>query len=140
MSEENVQIVRRVWEASERGDSDTVFALYDPAMVWDQSTLSGPVTGIYRGHEGVRRVWREWLDAFETHHASAETFIDAGDAVVVGYRLGGRGKTSGVEVEARRWNVYRIRNGLVIRVDLFETKAKALEAAGLPEDTHASPE
>src|SRR5439155_25128995 len=42
---------------------------------------------------------------------------------------------SGVEVETRRWNVYRIRSGLVIRVDLFETKAKALETAALPEDT-----
>jgi hypothetical protein len=51
--------------------------------------------------------------------------------VLVGYRVTGRGKASGAEVEMPRWNVYRIRNGLVIRVEVFVTKADALEAAGL---------
>jgi hypothetical protein len=32
-----------------------------------------------------------------------------------------------------RWNVYGIRNGLVVHVEIFETKAEALEAVGLPE-------
>jgi hypothetical protein len=49
----------------------------------------------------------------------------------VGLRLRGRGKTSGVEVEMARFNVHRIRNRLAIRVELFETKAEALEAVGL---------
>jgi hypothetical protein len=54
-----------------------------------------------------------------------------GDDVIVGLRLTGRGKTSGVEVEMARCNVYRIQDGLAIRVELFETKAEALEAVGL---------
>jgi ketosteroid isomerase-like protein len=78
----------------------------------------------------VRRYFREWLESFEAHSARAETFIDAGDDVIVCLRLRGRGKTSGVEVEMSRCNVYRIRSGLAIRVELFETKAEALQAVG----------
>jgi ketosteroid isomerase-like protein len=77
VSQETVQIVRSVWEAAQRGDNEAVFALYDPAIVWDQSTLSGPTAGVHHGHEGVRQFWRQWLESFETHHVRAETFIDA---------------------------------------------------------------
>jgi hypothetical protein len=48
--------------------------------------------------------------------------------------LSGRGKTSGVEVQMPRWNLYEIRNGLVKHVEIFETKNQALEAARLSKD------
>ena len=137
MSQENVEIVRRAWEAWGRGEWGSLYALYHPDIVWDASALRGPIAGVYHGHEGVRRYFREWLESFEAHEARAETFIDAGDDVIVGLRLRGRGKASGVEVEMARCNVYRIRGGLAVRVELFETEAEALEAVGLKEDARA---
>ena len=131
MSEGNVEIVRRAWEAWERGDWEPLYALYHPEIVWDARALRGPIAGVYHGHDGVRRYFREWLDSFEAHEARAETFIDAGEDVIVCLRLKGRGKTSGVEVDMSRVNVYRIRDNFAIRVELFETKAEALEAVGL---------
>jgi ketosteroid isomerase-like protein len=132
LSKENLEIVRRAWDAWERGDWDPLYAFYDPDVVWDASTLRGPIAGIYHGHEGVRRYFRDWLESFEAHSARAEEIIDAGDdVVIVGLRLSGRGKASGVEVDMSRWNVYRVRDGLATRVELFETKAEALEAAGV---------
>jgi uncharacterized protein len=136
----NVALVRSLFAAWERQDMEAVFALYDPAIVWDNSTLPGPNAGVYRGREGVRQFLREWLEAFETHEIHAEDFIDAGDAVVVRVRVTGRGKASGAEVEMPRWNVYRIRDGLVIRIEIFETKAEALEAAGFSGDARTSSE
>jgi ketosteroid isomerase-like protein len=135
MSQENVEIVRRIWEASERRDTHAVFALYDPAIVWDFSQAA-PVElrGLYHGYDGIRQFFRQWLEPFENFHAEAETFIDAGDSVIVGYRQSGRGKASGAEVEMpAAWSVYRIRNGLVVRIEVFQTKPEALEAAGLSE-------
>jgi ketosteroid isomerase-like protein len=131
MSREDVEIVRRVWEAAERRDDDAVFALYDSGIVWE-SKFSGPleVGGLYYGHEGVRRFFRDWLESFETYAAHADTFIDAGGAVVVRYRVSGRGKESGAPVQMDRWNVYRIRDGLITRVEIFETEAEAFGAAG----------
>ena len=109
-----------------------MFALYDPAIVWDSRHLSPiELRGLYHGHEGVRQFFRQWLESFESFDARAETFIDAGDKVIVGIRLHGRGKVSGVAVEMPRWNVYGIRKGLIVSVELFETEAEALAAAGL---------
>ena len=132
MSEENVEIVRRVWEAVQRRDTEAVFALYDPDIAWENHTGGAvELQGLsYRGHEGVRQFWRDWLEPFGTFEAHAEEFIDAGDQVVVPWRASARGKASGAEVEMHRCNVYRVNNGRVSRVDVFETKAEALEAAG----------
>jgi ketosteroid isomerase-like protein len=130
---ENVEIVRRAWEAWERRDWEPLYALYHPDIVWDASAIEGPLAGIYRGHDGVRQYFSEWLESFEAHEARAEKFIEAGDDVIVGLRLKGRGKASGVEVEMARYNLYRIRDGLAVRVELYETEAEALEAAGLSE-------
>ena len=133
MSNENVEIVRRIWKAAERRDRKAVFELYDTGIVWDASTVPGPIAGIYHGHEGVRQYMRDWREAFETHRVRAETFIDAGGRVVVGVRASGRGKASGVEVDMPRWLLYEVRDGLVVRIDVFETQKQALEAAGLQE-------
>src|SRR6266566_7674162 len=95
MSQENVELVRRAWEAWEREDIEGLFALYDPAIVWDQTHYSEGIAGVYHGHEGVRHFCRQWLDPFETYWAHAEAFIDAGDNVIVEVRQGGRGKASG---------------------------------------------
>jgi ketosteroid isomerase-like protein len=128
----NLDLVRSIsFEGDESGER--IVELFDPAIVLDNSTLPAPTAGVYRGHEGLRRFQREWLEAFETHHIDAERFIDAGDVIVVGYRVTGRGIASGAPVEMQRWNVYRIRNGLIIRIEIFETHAQALEAAGLSE-------
>jgi ketosteroid isomerase-like protein len=56
MSQENVEIVRRVYDAAARHDAATVMALYDPEVEWDNSTGLGGITGggVYRGHEGLR--------------------------------------------------------------------------------------
>jgi ketosteroid isomerase-like protein len=80
MSKENLEIVRRLMEAWERRDMEAVFALYDPAIVWDNSTLPAPNAGVYHGHEGVRQFFREWLEAFET-----QSFTAAGAARRAGW-------------------------------------------------------
>jgi ketosteroid isomerase-like protein len=133
MSEGNVEIVRRAWEAWERRDIQAMFGLVDPAIVWEMHGGAIELRGLYHGHEGVGQLFQQWLESFEadSYEAHAETFIDAVDNVVVGWRARARGKASGAEVEMSRWHVYRMRNGLALRVDVFETESEALEAAGL---------
>ena len=71
---------------------------------------------------------------FESYHAHAEDFIDAGEAVVVRIRQGGRGKGSGAEVEMPPyWQVYRLRDGRAVRIEVYSIEAEALEAVGLSE-------
>jgi ketosteroid isomerase-like protein len=125
--------VRRIWEAWERGDTKAIFDFYDPAIVWVNH--SGPVEARrpYLGYDGIRQMWREWLGSFKDLENRAETLIDAGASVVVGWRMSGRGKTSEAPVDASGWSIHTVRNGLLIRVDVFDTKNEALEALGLSE-------
>ena len=100
MSQENVELVRAAWAAWERGDMEAIFAFYDPAIVWDQTHYeAAELSDVYHGHDGIKQFFRQWLAPFESYHAHAEDFIDAGEAVVVRIRQGGRGKGSGAEVE-----------------------------------------
>jgi ketosteroid isomerase-like protein len=134
MSQENMEVVRRIWGAAERGDDEAVFALYDPDIVWESHHV-GPMErgGVHHGHKGIRHFFRDWLESFGSYEAHAETFTDAGDRVVVRYRVSGCGRGSGAEVEMTRWNVYEFANGLVTRVEIFCTEPDAREAAGISE-------
>src|ERR1044072_9876569 len=102
MSQENVEIVRRVYEAAARGDTETVLELYDPDVEWDSyrspvGTLMG--RGLYHGHDGLRAFFREYYDAWERLEDSGEELIDAGDRVVSAGITRSRGRASGLEVE-----------------------------------------
>jgi ketosteroid isomerase-like protein len=86
VSQENVGLVRAAWEAWAREDMEALFALYDPEIVWDQTDAPAELSGVYHGHDGIRQFFRSWLAPFESYHAHAEEFIDAGEAVVKGIR------------------------------------------------------
>ncbi len=87
MSQENVEIVRRFWEAWEQGNLEAVFAVYDPAVVWVSHTGPIEMRRTYVGHDGVRRAFQEFLEPFENVENHADTFIDAGESVVVGWQI-----------------------------------------------------
>jgi len=90
MSQENVEVVRAAWEAWERRDMEALFGFYDPEIIWDQTGYqAGELAAVYRGHDGLRRFFREWLAPFESYYAHAEEIIDAGEAVLVRCRQGG---------------------------------------------------
>jgi ketosteroid isomerase-like protein len=135
MSRENVDVVRRVFQAGIRRDSAAAFSLYDRSLVWDVSRLEGVdfEGGVYHGHDGLRRWFQGWLAAWESVRNDLEDVIDAGDAVVTFTTQRSRGKTSGVEVELKQYAVWTVEGGKVTRVVWFQTRGEALEAVGLSE-------
>ena len=135
MSEENVEIVRRIYEAGARRDSPTSLALYDPDVVWDVSKLGVADfgEGIFRGREGLRRWFRHWYAAWEQARNDLEELIDAGEHVISVHTQRVQGRTSGIGVEVQQYGVWTIRAGKVTRVVWFTTRPEALEAAGLSE-------
>ena len=82
MSDENAEIVRRGWEAYEKGDLSGVIDLLDPEMVTSVAAPI-PVEGTYRGPEGFLQVTIDWAEGFDDLVITGEEFIDAGDKVVV---------------------------------------------------------
>jgi ketosteroid isomerase-like protein len=110
---------------------EAIFAFHYPAIVWDQTGYEGGISDVYYGHDGIKRFFREWLEPFESFYAHAEDFIDAGEAVVVRARQGGRGKQSGVDVEMPPyWQVYRLADGRAVRIEVYSDKARPFKPSG----------
>jgi ketosteroid isomerase-like protein len=131
MSEENVEVVRRAWEAYHRRDNEAALALYDPTIEIDPSEQTGIDAGVYRGLEGVQDFFRNWLSSFGDLRTEVEEWIGAGDQVIAMVRTYGRGKRSGVPVDTVQAHLWTVLNGKLKRLQIFATKAEALEAVGL---------
>jgi ketosteroid isomerase-like protein len=135
MSEENVEIVRAIMDAQARGDWPAVFAHYHPEIEWDQSRnrLAFDRPPVSKGHEAVRDWFRGGLDVMELIEYEQEELIDAGDQVLQFFRVRARGRASGIELEGPLAQVWTVSDGLVVRVEFFEDRGEALEAAGVRE-------
>ncbi len=136
MSDENVEIVRRVYEAAARRDSAAAFALYGADIEWDASrTQRGALAGrVVYGREAVRAWLREWYTAWDEVEDALEKLIDTGDGTVTSLMVQrGRGRASGVEVENRLGAIWTVRGGKIVKVVWFDTPEEALEAAGISE-------
>ena len=138
MSQENVEIVRRLFDAVASRDTATVLALYDRDLEWDGSRsrwselLQAGVS--FRGHEGLRRFSRAYYEMWESFHDEIQELIDAGDDVISVVTTRGRGRASGIDVEWRgNAGVWTIRGGKIAKVVWFSTRAEALKAVGVEE-------
>jgi ketosteroid isomerase-like protein len=136
MSQENVEITRRMWIAFRDRDWAAAFEPVHPNMVMD--TTRSPVKGldrVYKGREEVAGFWLEWLEAWGAQRFEDPEFIDAGDHVVMwatGHRVRGRGSGIEVEIPPYAW-VATLRDGKVVRGVMYMDRDEALEAAGLSE-------
>jgi ketosteroid isomerase-like protein len=147
MSQENVELMRRVFdEASRRADPTgrAIDALDQDSMAVVYASMAPevevhedprfPEAGIYRGVEAVRAYFERFAESFDEFRFEAEDFIElADDRVLVLFRLTTRGKGSGARVEAHPGWIYTIRDSLTARIEAFLSRDEALEAAGLSE-------
>jgi ketosteroid isomerase-like protein len=141
MSEQNVELVKRLLEMFARREHEAVFEFYDPDIEWDASNFgmdsaSGvpdDLRGIYHGHEGVRTYWRRWLQAWADLDFEVHDVVDGGDDVVALIRNQRQwGRRSGIVTEMPPYGlVFTIRDGKVIRWRAFSDERSALMAAGL---------
>ena len=134
MSRENVELVKRAYEAFNTGGVDAILEYMDPEIVWEDLDAL-PDAGKYRGHEAFRESVRQFYDAFGELSFTGEEFIDAGDDVVVAHRWHGSGRSSGTPFEGLVWNVMTVRDGKLVRRRGFTERKAALAAVGLAEDS-----
>jgi uncharacterized protein len=133
MSQENVEVVKEFTRLFEGGDRDEWREYFVPNVVWDTSATEMPLAGVYHGHQGVERFFRDWLGTWTDYEVATREYIDAGEAVVVVFRQRGTGRGSGVRTERDFFGVYELRESKVVRYRLYESRQEALEAAGLRE-------
>jgi len=135
VSQENVEVVRELYEAFNRGELDAYLWMLDPDFVWQGPQEIPDLAGTYRGAEGVRRYLSELMEVFNDYRMVPEEFIDAGgEQVLVLAREGGRGKGSGIAVQTNpTGHLWTIRDGRPARLESYWERTNALRAVGLAE-------
>lgn len=131
MSQENIEIVRRVYEEiSDRLDVPP--ELFDPEFVMDMREIAD--IGIHRGLPAARQVFRQYATTFDDFRVELEEVIHADDErVLVRIRDGGRVRASAAQVWNRYFDVWTFREGKAVRMSAHTERARALQAAGLRE-------
>jgi limonene-1,2-epoxide hydrolase len=132
MSEENVEIVRRTYEATNCGDYDTAESYIHPEIEFHTYGRS-PEAGVYRGKEAVREYNQGLFQKFESIRFELEELDDAGDRVVVVTTQHAVPKGGQQEMNVPVAEVWTIREGLLAERRSYSTRNEALEAAGLRE-------
>jgi ketosteroid isomerase-like protein len=131
VSDRTVEIVREVTDAFARGDLEAVFAAVAPEIEWDFThTDQWPEQKVYRGYEAVLEFFRAWTEEWDDYHFEVEEIRDAGNQAVVVIRDEGTGKRSGLKLERTHGELWTVRDGKVIRIELFDDKDAALAAVG----------
>ncbi len=136
MSDENVDIVRAIYERWSEGDFRASVDLLDPHVVLVLGPEFGPDSpdvGTYSGIEAVAAYTRGLLEAWTDFTMEAEEIVAAGDSVIVAVCQRGVGRISGVPTELRYFTLWSFRGRKVIRLESVRDRAQALEAAGLSE-------
>jgi hypothetical protein len=116
-----------MFRRAEGGDRGAVHEMLAPDVVWEPETMWA-LAGVYRGPEGVKQFFREWVEAFEDYRAESGEFIDAGENVIVAVRHRARGRASGVEVDMPSFQVWTLRDGKVVRYRGFSDREAAVDA------------
>ena len=130
MSQENVEIVRACLEAAEQGELERALSHYSDEVLWFNRP---PEVGFYRGREGVVRAIAGFAEHFDEYWFEAERFVDAGNEVVLLWRQGGKGKSSGAPIEEEGATVFSLEEGRISRAQVYSDRAEALQAAGTSE-------
>ncbi len=143
MSQENVEIVRAIWEPFKGVDAteidwegkairEMIVGKFSPEVElrW---AATNPETRVYQGRDGVIQALREWVEPFSEYRTEPLDYIDAGDRVVVPMRQWGIGATSGVPVEIEVTTVVEFQGHQITRLDEYDTLKEALTAVGLSE-------
>jgi uncharacterized protein len=133
MSEENVEIARKVSDALNRRDTEAVLPYADPEIELHSAIIGGAEGNTYRGHEGVRRWVAESDAAFAELRSEVEEWRDLGDDVLMIGRLHARGRESGVEIDSPMAWLATFRDGKIVLARGYLNAQDALEAAGLSE-------
>jgi len=133
MSEESVELVRRAYEAFNRGDLDGALAVLASDFEYTPSGAIPGVTETHRGPDGFKRFVGWLLDQFDDVRFEISDVIGHDDQLVYRHTIRGRGKQSGAETSWDVWQVVRFRDGKAVRAHAYTTREEALEAAGLRE-------
>jgi uncharacterized protein len=128
---QNVDLVRRSFEAMRAWDVDALLQLHDPDVEFLPLTGTRVESGGYRGHQGVRDYFAEAEELWDVLEPQGEDYTDLGDSVVVVGRCRVRGRLSGAESHPACAWVIGVRDGRIVSHRTCDSYDEALRHAGV---------
>jgi ketosteroid isomerase-like protein len=128
MSEENVEVVRRSFEAFARGGPEAMLHLFSDQVITYRADPDGAT---FDGKAGFREAAADWAEDFSEWQVLPQEFTDLGERVLVRVLQTAQGKSSGARVEEDYWFLFELAGGEVSKLSFYSRHADALEAAGL---------
>jgi len=129
MAEGNVDRVHRGTDAFNKRDIDAFLALCDPEIEFTTRIMELEGGGPYRGHDDVRRWWKEVFEIFPNFSLEVEAVRDIGGVTVTRLRQQGQGLGSDAPTERQSWQVSEWRDGKTVWLHVFQSEDEAIEAA-----------
>ena len=132
MSQENVELVRRVMKGFAEGPVEAVLAEIHPEAVLDWSDSNAPDRGVYVGHDAWKAFMQARNEVLEKRRVIyTEVLTPSEDTVVLIGTVQERGRTSGIEVESHGAAVCTLHDGKLVSFKIYQEPANALRAVGL---------
>jgi ketosteroid isomerase-like protein len=126
MASHNADLIRPIYEEWGRGNWRPSFDVYDAHMEWGWSSEFLDLGGVYEDRRDPNPRLRRWLSGWDYWRAEADEFLEIGEYVVVLATYHGRGRGSGVEIEQLGAHVFKLRDGKVVRLEIFASREKAI--------------
>jgi ketosteroid isomerase-like protein len=132
MAHENLDVVRRSFQAFNARDVDELVSLSTPDCEWlpFRAQLEGIV---YRGHEGIRRFVSDVDDDWERYQIEPVEFHEGGERVAVVGRVRALGRGGSVRIDSMAGFVFELRRAQIARITSYSNSDAAVEALGPPE-------
>ena len=125
-----IDVLRRAYEAFKAGDAEALIALSDPEIEF--GTSAAAPGGTYRGHQGAVAHAAGFLTAWNPYQGANEIKLDPhiwGDGagtVSVLFRHRAVDPQRGVRLDAPEVSVYHVRDGKVVRSQMFHADSSAV--------------
>jgi hypothetical protein len=129
MSQENVELTYAMADRFNRRDWDAFVASADEEIEVESRLVA--MEGAYRGHDGLRRWWDDFLGAFPDYELEITEVRDFGDVTLSRAQGRGHGADTAIPLIDPIWQPVRWRDGKAVWWRNCATEAEALEAAGL---------
>jgi ketosteroid isomerase-like protein len=146
VTQQNVETLRQIYEAFNDRDIENLMEGFHPDIeIAETQDLAyaaallrvlGPrfviLSGGYRGHDEVRKLWQTVWEISEWFIVDPLEFIETEEHVVVPLVLNARAKGTGLEGEAPTAHLWSMRDARGFRLEVFADKQQALAAARMP--------
>jgi ketosteroid isomerase-like protein len=134
VSERNVELHRRLYEAFNARDIDSLVAVCEPGITV-QSAFAAVSGNVYHGHDGVRKWQADLAEAWgDEIRVQAEAYFDLGEHVLAFDVLQGRGRRSGAGVALPGAALTRWRDDRCVYFKAYARREEALGDLGVSED------